>query len=84
MLNLVETGILATGAKYWVEVTEEEQEPGRGCVFCGRCVEACTHNLKSPESNHGVFKMEEIYYDSDLNRVELEKTDKIKLNRKIC
>ena len=79
----VETGILAAGSKYWVEVAEEEQEPGRGCVFCGRCVEACTHNLKSSDSGCGVFKMEEIYYNSDLNRVEPENSDVIKLIERI-
>ena len=79
----VETGILATGARYWVEVTEENDEPGRGCVFCSRCVEACTHNLKNPESNCGVFTMEERYYDSDGKRVEIESGDKIKIIEKI-
>jgi polyferredoxin len=38
-----ETGIYANVAKYWVKVTTEDEEAGRGCVHCARCVEACTH-----------------------------------------
>lgn len=78
-----ETGIFAQGAKYWVEVTDEQQEPGRGCVFCSRCVEACTHNLKNPDSECGVFKMEEVYYDDKKNRIDPENSDRIKFIEKI-
>ncbi|MDY6820690.1 MAG: glutamate synthase-related protein, partial [Deferribacterota bacterium] len=78
-----ETGISAIGAKYWVKVTEEEEEKGRGCVFCGRCVEACTHNLTQQDSEFGVFSMEERYYDANGNRVNVEASDKIKLIEKI-
>ncbi|MBC7196141.1 MAG: 4Fe-4S binding protein, partial [Deferribacterales bacterium] len=77
------TGIYATGAKYWVKVTSEEEEPGRGCVHCARCVEACTHNLKKPDSQTGVFEMETVYYDFDGNRVLPDETDKINLVEKI-
>jgi glutamate synthase domain-containing protein 2/glutamate synthase domain-containing protein 3 len=72
-----ETGIFAQGAKYWVIVTDDIEEPGRGCVHCSTCVEACTHNLKNPESKTGVFSMETKYLDENYNRVEPEETDKI-------
>lgn len=77
------TGIYATGAKYWVKVTDESEEPGRGCVHCATCVEACTHNLSKPDSNTGVFNMEVIYYDSEGNRVAKSEEDKIHLIEKI-
>ncbi|MGA1861553.1 glutamate synthase-related protein [Deferribacter thermophilus] len=79
----IETGIYAKGAKYWVKVTSEEEEPGRGCVFCSRCVEACTHNLKNPNSEYGVFRMETIYYDDAGNRILPENEDKVHLVEKI-
>jgi glutamate synthase domain-containing protein 2/NAD-dependent dihydropyrimidine dehydrogenase PreA subunit len=78
-----ETGIYANGAKYWVKVTSEEEEPGRGCVHCSRCVQACTHNLKNPDSPSGVFSMETVYYDFDGNRVLPDEGDKIALVEKI-
>lgn len=77
------TGIYATGAKYWVKVTDEEDEPGRGCVHCATCVEACTHNLTNPDSSTGVFTMETVYYDFDDNRVLPEDTESIYLVEKI-
>ncbi len=66
------TGIYATGAKYLVKVTDEVEEPGRGCVHCGTCVQACTHNLSNPDSPTGVFYMEEIYRDGEGNRIDPE------------
>ncbi len=65
----VKTGIYATGAKHLVKITDDAEEPGRGCVYCGTCVEACTHNLSNPESKTGVFSMEVLYRDSEGNRV---------------
>lgn len=76
-------GIYAQGAKYWVKVTDEIEEPGRGCVHCGTCVEACTHNLTNPASPTGVFSMEEICYDKDGMRVDKEDTDSVKIIEKI-
>lgn len=77
------TGIYATGPKYFVKVTDESEEPGRGCVHCATCVEACTHNLTSPDSSNGVFSMETVYYDFDGNRVMPDETDKISIVEKI-
>ncbi|KAA0259167.1 glutamate synthase [Deferribacter autotrophicus] len=77
------TGVYARGAKYWVKVTTEEEEPGRGCVHCARCVEACTHNLNDPESGYGVFTMEMVYYDIEGNRVKAGEDDEIHLIEKI-
>lgn len=70
-----ERGIFAQGAKYWVKVTDELEEPGRGCVHCGTCVEACTHNLEDPKAGHGVFSMEERFSDEHGRRVMPEKND---------
>lgn len=78
-----ETGIYAQGAKYWVKVTSEEEEPGRGCVHCATCVDACTHNLKNPESGYGVFRMEIVHYDKDGNRVSIDSSDMIDRIEKI-
>lgn len=76
-------GVYAQGAKYWVKVTDEIEEPGRGCVHCSTCVEACTHNLTDPASPDGVFSMEEVCYDADGNRVRAEDADKVRLIEKI-
>ncbi len=54
-----EKGIFAQGARYWVKVTDDIEEPGRGCVHCSTCVESCTHNTTKPSAGHGVFTMEE-------------------------
>jgi glutamate synthase domain-containing protein 2/flavodoxin len=78
-----EKGIYAQGAKYWVKVTDEIEEPGRGCVHCATCVEACTHNLANPASPNGVFSMEEVYYDDAGNRVKPEHGDEVHLIEKI-
>jgi|GEM_PF-1138141 len=76
------TGIYALGAKYWVKVTDDKEEPGRGCIHCTTCVEACTHNLKNPDSETGVFDMETVYYDEKGNRVQPE-NDSINFIEKI-
>jgi glutamate synthase domain-containing protein 2/glutamate synthase domain-containing protein 3 len=78
-----ETGIFAQGAKYWVKVTDDAEEPGRGCVHCSTCVESCTHNLTKPESGIGVFSMETRYLDADGNRIEPEEKDKAAFLEKI-
>jgi len=78
-----DTGIYAQGAKYWVKVTDDAEEPGRGCVHCATCVESCTHNLTKPESGTGVFSMETRYLDPDGNRVEPEDKDKAAFLEKI-
>ncbi|WP_022850953.1 glutamate synthase-related protein [Limisalsivibrio acetivorans] len=77
------TGIYAQGAKYWVEVTDELTEPGRGCVHCATCVDACTHNLAKPESPTGVFSMEVRYLDEEGNRVNMEAGDSVAFMEKI-
>lgn len=56
-------GIENFKAKFKVEIVNEEQDPGRGCVHCSSCVLECTHNLKTPETGGGVYYMEEIYVD---------------------
>jgi len=78
-----EKGIYAQGAKFWVKVTDDIEEPGRGCVHCATCVEACTHNLTNPSAQEGVFSMEEIFYDADGHRVSPESGDEIHLKEKI-
>lgn len=78
-----ETGIYAQGAKYWVKVTDDNEEPGRGCVHCSTCVEACTHNLANPESSTGVFSMETVYYNDKNERITPDEHNKIFLVEKI-
>lgn len=78
-----ETGIYAQGAKYWVKVTDDNEEPGRGCVHCSTCVEACTHNLSNPESSTGVFSMETVYYNDKNERITPDEHDKIFFVEKI-
>lgn len=78
-----ETGIYAQGAKYWVKVTDENEEPGRGCVHCSTCVDACTHNLVNPDSPTGVFSMETVYYNEKNERITSSENDKIFLVEKI-
>jgi len=78
-----DTGIYAQGAKYWVEVVDEEKEPGRGCVHCSTCVVECTHNLKQPGSKVGVFSMEELYYDKNGHRIAAESFDNVRYIEKI-
>ncbi len=57
------------GSKYRVKVTSENEEPGKGCIHCGTCVIACTHNLDRPDLPFGVFRMEEIAVDKDGNHI---------------
>lgn len=78
-----QTGIFAQGAKYWVKVTDDAEEPGRGCVHCSTCVESCTHNLTKPESGVGVFSMETRWLDADGNRITPEDKDKAAFMEKI-
>jgi glutamate synthase domain-containing protein 2 len=78
-----EKGIFAQGAKYWVKVTDDIEEPGRGCVHCSTCVESCTHNVSNPSSGHGVFTMEERYFDDGGHRVSRDDADEISLVEKI-
>lgn len=62
-------GIDNLGGQYHVRVFSEKELPGRGCIFCGICVEQCTHNLYSPQRPHGVFSMEEEVVDGTGEKV---------------